>query len=196
VRLTGRFDLLDRTWLRAGYGALDAKRQLVTWIEHLSLCAAGHDVESLLVGRAARSHRKSGPPEVSALRFEAQDPRSAETHLAQLVSAYLSGFRQPLCFFPEASLAFASALFDAEVAELGVDPEADRAAWAQAGKCFESASGFVFVPPEVDQVFRGSPPLSGLTQDELAAFAAVSVDVFNPLLSGRQFLGSEAEVDG
>ena len=141
----------------AGIKATDVLR---LWITHLALNAAGSPGESLLVGTDATRRYRACP--------------NAKALLEQLLGFYWKGLREPLCFFPRTSQAFAEAE-PRRTARPGsrVDP------FAQARKQWEG-NRYGRIPAEGEDLSFNlcfGPELS-LGEE----FVALARGIFNPVL--------------
>jgi exodeoxyribonuclease V gamma subunit len=111
VRLTGSLDGLHATGrVEAGYGRLDARRELRLWLRHLTLCSLVQ--EGALDGVAARSwacgRDEGSAGEGGLLRLEPVP--DARVRLEELVRLCLEGENAPLPFYPRAAHAYAKAM--------------------------------------------------------------------------------------
>ncbi|MCU0539720.1 MAG: exodeoxyribonuclease V subunit gamma [Desulfobacterales bacterium] len=154
------------TRIRAGgclgfrFGRLRARDVIDLWLEHLVLCMAqspGSPAESRMV---CNDYTLRLAPAAESLFL-----------LEELITLYRRGIESPLCFFPEASLAYARGLNQSEPAALA----AARNAWERS------------VPPNGEahdpyyrRCFDMEDPFG-------AAFAAASRQVFDPILARAEF---------
>jgi exodeoxyribonuclease V gamma subunit len=98
-----------------------ARHLLSLWIRHLVLCwqrPAGSERASTIVGRAEKG--------ADLGHYRLSEVENAAEHLADLLALYSLGQSEPLCLFPDSSLAYARALCD--------KPDRPDAAWAAARK--------------------------------------------------------------
>jgi len=209
ARLTGSLrDLFPGAQLVYRFASVKASAELALWIRHLALsCALGAahrgdtaDVgaprESVLVGRDKEKKR------AAVVRFRpVAEPAEARARLAELVALYHLGQRTPLCFFPEASLAYAKAK-----ARGKSDEDARRDAREVFSPASEERAAFsASADPYVARVLGRRDPTdpqlalveaAGERNDEREAsaprFADLACLVFEPLLAHREAPHGEA----
>ncbi len=135
---------------------LKPKDQLMLWIEHLALCAAGSGGESTHLA------------EDKLFKLDAVEQKAAVSKLDELVKLYRQGRNMPLSFYPATSLAYAKKIAD------GKD---ESAALSSAGYAWEGSqyARGDSLDPWFDQAMRGRNPL-----DE--PFCQIAQQVFIPML--------------
>jgi exodeoxyribonuclease V gamma subunit len=143
-------------------GRLRAVDRLRAWVEHLALVALAPD------GVAPRTRLLARRAKVT---FEgAQAPHA---RLANLLELYAAGEREPVPFFPETALAFATAARGARAGEIATAPS--RAA-ADKWDAERDADAYLSL------AFRDAEPLD-------ARFAEIARTVFGPMLDAERIDG-------
>ncbi|HEY5975324.1 MAG TPA: exodeoxyribonuclease V subunit gamma, partial [Geobacteraceae bacterium] len=152
VRLVGRLDRLvpDRL-LRYRCAKLKGKDLWGIWLEHLVLNAV------LAVGYPRRSCLVMQDRSISLAPVE-----DAAKHLERVLDRFRQGLCEPLHFFPESSLAYAT--------KKGWDLVKARRAWV--GSDFSRGEGD---DPYLERCFRGGDPFAG-------DFALIAQELLTPLL--------------
>jgi exodeoxyribonuclease V gamma subunit len=89
--------LRDDQLITARTGELRARQIIETWIQHLALCAHGHQRTATLVYRD--SHRN-----VKHHQIRPVSETEAQNWLSELSKIFVQGLSQPILFMPEASL--------------------------------------------------------------------------------------------
>lgn len=159
--LTGRLALRAGVLLEVGFQRISARAQLGVWIRHLALCAASLGDRTVLLARPAAAYgRRKGEEGPATFELGPVEPDVARSELTRLVRGFLEGQVSPICFSPEASLAYAGK-FDL----------------AQAMKQLEKEPGQFF------EVFRDEDPAIGLSSNRAQEFQERSRDVFAPMLA-------------
>ncbi|MAS10649.1 exodeoxyribonuclease V subunit gamma [Salinisphaera sp.] len=97
VRVTGRVaQLWPGALRRLRTGKLKTRFRLRYWIDYLAVVATGHDVALEIAGFSAK------PKDMSLAQYTGRiDRETARAELANLVTLYIDGQRQPLAYHPD-----------------------------------------------------------------------------------------------
>lgn len=171
VRLLGQARVRGDVQLEVAFKRASARAKLELWIRHLALCASGLFVETILLARPPAGRfggkKAEAPVTVTLAPLEAE---LAKAELEKLVSGYLEGQRQPLCFSPEAALLLAKE--HGKPLRRGQAPAAARAL----EKLRDDGGLF-------SEVFRDEDLRLGLSEARSLELERRSLDVFSPLLA-------------
>ena len=135
---------------------LKPKDQLMLWIDHLALCAAGKGGESTHLA------------EDKLFRLGTVEQIAALSTLGELVELYRQGRNMPLSFFPATSLAYAKKIADGKDESTALS----SAGYAWEGNQYVRGDS---LDPWFDQAMRGRDPL-----DE--RFKQIAQQVYLPML--------------
>ena len=136
---------------------LKAKDQLMLWIDHLALCAAGNGGES--------SHLA----EDKVFKLDVVKQEEAAPKLDELVKLYRKGQGMPLSFYPATSLAYAKRIAD----EKGESAALSSASYAWEGSQYSRGDGS---DPWFEQAMRDRDPLD-------KQFQQIAQQVFIPMFN-------------
>lgn len=184
-RITGALrEIHARGQVFVQFGRVQARTELRAWVNHLALQASGVVARTILLGRS--TSRKSM---IEERTFEPLTATRAKEHLSVLLALRKLGLRAPLCFFPQASRAYAERSLRHDES----DPDRHRRALEAARAAFDGKRTAFSDADDayVKRVFVGVDPfaMKSVPFDEsgalgLPAFGALALLVFGPLLLG------------